>query len=386
MDKIKILANYFNTTIDYLANDEQDTFVPTQENVNTNTDKYNSEGIRISKTTSEGEYKYLLDGNKIIKEIKPTNKEIYYHYNENEELVGFNYNTKEYFYIRDITGNITNIIDSNGTIKVNYEYDAWGKVINIDGDEELIEINSYLYKGYYYDKETQLFWVSSRYYSPELCRWISPDSIEYLDLESINGLNLYAYCGNNPVNYKQRPVSLGGSVTSSSISSISNGGTYLSGSISSGSVDSSRVDWENGGFQIPIWISSLMSGSDFGASIAPALRTIYQYISYPGVKDLNKLYGLDFVPGKLNTVCSAIGYGLLELNIGLSAWSNFTNDNLTTKQQWISFGVDTAYTLGTFGIGYGVGALVSLIPGVGVFIAPFVSAGVTWFIDWTNEK
>lgn len=129
-----------------------------------------------------------------------------------------------------------------------------------------------------------------------------------------------------------------------------------------------------------------MSGSDFGASIAPALRTIYQYIRYPEVKDLNKLYGLDFVPGKLNTVCSVIGYGLLGINIGLSALSNFTNDNLTAKQQWISFGVDTAYTLGTFVIGYGVGALVSLIPGVGVFIAPFVSAGVTWLINWTNEK
>ena len=48
--------------------------------------------------------------------------------------------------------------------------------------------------------ETQLYWVSSRYYSPDLCRWISPDSIEYLDPESINGLNLYAYCGNDPVN------------------------------------------------------------------------------------------------------------------------------------------------------------------------------------------
>ena len=52
-----------------------------------------------------------------------------------------------------------------------------------------------------YDVETQLYWVSSRYYSPELCRWISPDSIEYLDPESINGLNLYVYCGNDPINY-----------------------------------------------------------------------------------------------------------------------------------------------------------------------------------------
>ena len=57
-----------------------------------------------------------------------------------------------------------------------------------------------MYKGYIYDVETQLYWVSSRYYSPELCRWISPDSIEYLDPESINGLNLYAYCNNDPVN------------------------------------------------------------------------------------------------------------------------------------------------------------------------------------------
>ena len=47
--------------------------------------------------------------------------------------------------------------------------------------------------------ETQLFYCNSRYYSPELCRWISPDSIEYLDPQRINGLNLYAYCGNDPI-------------------------------------------------------------------------------------------------------------------------------------------------------------------------------------------
>ena len=51
-----------------------------------------------------------------------------------------------------------------------------------------------------YDVETQLFYCNSRYYSPELCRWISPDCIEYLDPSSINELNLYAYCGNDPVN------------------------------------------------------------------------------------------------------------------------------------------------------------------------------------------
>lgn len=192
-------------------------------------------------------------------------------------------------------------------------------------------------------------------------------------------MNLFAYCGSNSVMCKQGSTfSRGGSGTNSSLTVGNDSVSSVSGS--------TLVNWDNGGFQIPIWISSLMAGSDFGASIFPALRTIYQYTRYPGVKDLNKLYGLDFVPGKLNTVCSAIGYGLLAVNIGLSAISNFTNNDLTTKQQWISFGVDTAYTLGAFAIGYAVGALVSAIPVVGVFIAPFASAGVTWLVDWTNEK
>ena len=85
---------------------------------------------------------------------------------------------------------------------VKYYYNAYGRIINkvdISGIN-LSEINPFRYRSYYQDDETQLYWVSSRYYSPELCRWISPDSIEYLDPQSINGLNLYAYCGNDPIN------------------------------------------------------------------------------------------------------------------------------------------------------------------------------------------
>jgi hypothetical protein len=43
--------------------------------------------------------------------------------------------------------------------------------------------------------------VQTRYYNPDWCRWISPDNISYLDSESPHGLNLYLYCGNDPVNY-----------------------------------------------------------------------------------------------------------------------------------------------------------------------------------------
>ncbi len=57
------------------------------------------------------------------------------------------------------------------------------------------------YRSYYYDVETGLYYLQSRYYDPETGRFITADRIEYLDLENVNGLNLYAYCGNNPVMY-----------------------------------------------------------------------------------------------------------------------------------------------------------------------------------------
>ena len=64
--------------------------------------------------------------------------------------------------------------------------------------------------GYYYDTETGLFYLTSRYYDPETGRFINADDVSYINPEIINGLNLYAYCGNNLVMYKQRPVSSGG--------------------------------------------------------------------------------------------------------------------------------------------------------------------------------
>ncbi|MCB9498820.1 MAG: RHS repeat-associated core domain-containing protein [Bacillales bacterium] len=59
--------------------------------------------------------------------------------------------------------------------------------------------NPYLYKGYYYDSEIKLYYCNTRYYSPELCRWISIDAVDYLDPSTLEDSNLYVYCGNNPV-------------------------------------------------------------------------------------------------------------------------------------------------------------------------------------------
>ena len=61
-------------------------------------------------------------------------------------------------------------------------------------------LNPFRYKGYYYDTESEMYYCNSRYYVPEWCRWLTPDSPSFLQPESLNGMNLFAYCGNDPVN------------------------------------------------------------------------------------------------------------------------------------------------------------------------------------------
>ncbi len=95
-------------------------------------------------------------------------------------------------------GDITRIEDVNGNVLATYEYDAWGKLISSSGS--LADINPLRYRGYYFDTETELYYLSNRYYDPKVSRFINADSTDAV--LSANGLydqNLFAYCDNNPV-------------------------------------------------------------------------------------------------------------------------------------------------------------------------------------------
>ena len=118
---------------------------------------------------------------------------------DNAVGLGYNkYNGQKYVYRKNLQGDIVAILDECGCTRGTYEYDVWGKII-WQGGSELLTINPFRYRGYYYDTETGLYYLNSRYYDPETGRFISPDSLKYLEPETCNGLNLYAYCGNNPV-------------------------------------------------------------------------------------------------------------------------------------------------------------------------------------------
>ena len=85
---------------------------------------------------------------------------------------------------------------------VKYSYDAWGALKNIEDTSSsgIGKLNPFRFKGYYYDNESSMYYCKTRYYVPQWGRWLSPDSIEYLNPESVNGLNLYIYCENDPIN------------------------------------------------------------------------------------------------------------------------------------------------------------------------------------------
>ena len=161
---------------------------------------YNFEGLRIKRSGNRsGPVTYSYSGNKLILQQSSSLK-LEFLYDEKDNLYGYIKNNNErYYYIRDALGNILGIINQNGQIVVQYSYTSYG-VCSISGNTSLGNENPFRYKGYYYDVETSLYYLTTRYYDPEIGRFISPDSVDYLDPQSINGLNLYAYCGNDPIN------------------------------------------------------------------------------------------------------------------------------------------------------------------------------------------
>lgn len=164
---------------------------------------YDENGIRASKTSNGVKTKYFvdLDGN-VVYQTDETNALLFY-YDRNNEVIGFRYNNDNYFYVKNQQGDITDIVDSEGEVVASYQYDAWGKIISISGSNlDIANLNPFRYRSYYYDADTNLYYLQSRYYDPEVCRFINCDNINYIGL-SFNAIayNPFAYCWNNPVNF-----------------------------------------------------------------------------------------------------------------------------------------------------------------------------------------
>ena len=160
----------------------------------TTTYGYNDAGIRIRKGTTE----YYVEGTRILAE-KRNGTMLYYYYDESG-VTAFEYGGQMYYYQKNLQGDVIGICDNCGNVLGTYRYDAWGKILS-QGTNNILAVNPFRYRGYYYDTETELYYLQTRYYDPETGRFLSADSMRYLAPKIINGLNLYAYCLNNPMHY-----------------------------------------------------------------------------------------------------------------------------------------------------------------------------------------
>ncbi len=153
-------------------------------------------------------HEYLTLNGKVARETIKTNNSLTavldFIYDESGKPFALKYSTngtsfQTYYYVLNLQGDVVKLIHYIPGFEyesvATYEYDAWG---NVSSSGRLAEINPLRYRGYYYDNETGFYYLQSRYYDPVNRRFINADGLISSNW-SFSGLNMFAYCENDPV-------------------------------------------------------------------------------------------------------------------------------------------------------------------------------------------
>ncbi len=177
---------------------------------------YDVDGMRYRKVvktngTETSRYDYVYSDGRLVTityTANDTSKTARFIYDSYGEVRGFILdNSASYLYLKNAQGDITAIVDENGAVILTCTYDAWGVVTfgatsmeSMALAAELSKINPFTYRGYCYDYDIEMYYLQSRYYDPEICRFINADSTDYLGATgTLLSYNLFAYCENDPV-------------------------------------------------------------------------------------------------------------------------------------------------------------------------------------------
>ncbi len=163
--------------------------------------QYDAKGIRIGKTrkvvSTTTNCTYIYDNSGKLRTEIDGNTTRNYIYGQ-DGVVGYEENGVHFMYRKNFFGDIVAIYQGATKI-VEYSYDAWGNCTIVSDYNGYGARNPFRYRGYYFDNDLGMYYLTTRYYDPQTGRFINADTIEYLKSDTVNGLNLYAYCGNNPV-------------------------------------------------------------------------------------------------------------------------------------------------------------------------------------------
>ncbi len=148
-------------------------------------------------------YSYTWEGDRLVHLVTSnrvgdagnytTDETMHFHYDAQGKPSMLMYNGTRFGYVYNAQGDVIGIITGGLTEKVKYTYDAWGRLLSITGSSAntIGKANPFRYRAYIYDQECGLYYLRTRYYNPNWCRFINADNI-------FVG-NLFAYCNNSPV-------------------------------------------------------------------------------------------------------------------------------------------------------------------------------------------
>ena len=231
--------------------------------------RYDADGIRTQKTVGNTRHEYESEGGKIYREQifegNTLQSDLRYFYDAAGrpamlQVISGSGGSSVYYYGTNTQGDVIAMYDSDGNLCVSYLYDAWGNLLSAKtythAGATARSLNSLLYRGYYFDSETGFYYVSSRYYDPEIGRWISPEPNMYAGVfdsgSGLVGYNVYAYCANNPVNFSDPTgefilTALIVGVVAGAVIGGAIGGTVAYNSAKSSGLEGSDLFWATAG-------------------------------------------------------------------------------------------------------------------------------------------
>ena len=167
---------------------------------------YDMSGLRSSKTVNSDTYSYNTINGQVVSQKWGT-KTLWFIYDDESQPFALIYqddanaDTAIYYYALNMQGDVVALLNSSGDVEAEYRYDPWGAVTVIPYNNQIGNLNPLRYRGYYYDSETGLYYLQSRYYDPAIGRFINADVFTTTDADGFLSCNMFAYCENDPVNH-----------------------------------------------------------------------------------------------------------------------------------------------------------------------------------------
>ena len=247
---------------------------------------YDLAGIRNSKTVDGVTYNYITQNGQVVRQTWTSGGENHvmdFIYDNTGKPYAVKYDNQIFYYVLNLQGDVIAIITHWGAAYGTYTYDAWGNVISQSGS--IASINPIRYRGYYYDSETGLYYLGSRYYDPAVKRFINADGAAFATINPYsNGLtdkNYFAYCDNNPVSrsddggqfWIEAGIMVAGGLIDAATSAI--------GSIASQKLDGEGVNWKSVAVSAASgFVSGAVSASPLGQVGQMVVGGIISGVSY----------------------------------------------------------------------------------------------------------